>query len=178
MPRIGQIFRFIPIVSLAALVVFMAGCESLEKAKEEKNKALIRRITEFWNQGNLDIVDEIIAPNYVIYSDPHDSYELQTLNHDTYKKRALNFRNMFPDTQFTVEDIVSQGDKVWLRWTYRGTHKGEFMGIDTTGKQVTVTGMTIYHIVDGKIKGHWQNLDKLGMMQQLGVIPPMGQGEK
>jgi len=78
------------------------------------------------------------------------------------------------DRQSTVEDQIAEGDKVMTRWTYRGTHKGDLMGIAPTDKQVTVTGICIDRIVGGKIVEEWGEMDNLGMMQQLGVVPPMG----
>ena len=83
----------------------------------------------------------------------------------------------FPDHHFTVEDMIVEGNKVVTRATARGTHKGDFMGIAPTGKQFTMMGIWIYYIADGKIIEDWEVLDQLGMMQQLGAIPPMGQWE-
>jgi len=76
----------------------------------------------------------------------------------------------FPDQRFTVEDLVAEGDKVVVRWTVRGTHQGELMGIAPTGKQVTVTGITIYQLTDGKIAEEIANWDAFGLMQHLGAI--------
>ena len=72
--------------------------------------------------------------------------------------------------------MVAEGDKVACRFTWRGTHKGEFMGIAPTGKQVTAAGIVISHIIGSKEVELWESIDQLGMMQQMGVIPPMGQG--
>jgi len=83
-----------------------------------------------------------------------------------------------PDVHFTVDDIIAEGDKVAARWTSTGTHKGELMGIPSTGKKVMVTGIVINHFADGKIVDDWESYDILGMMQQLGVIPSPGQGEE
>ena len=117
----------------------------------------------------MDLVDEIIAPEYVIYSDPHDPYENQTLDHDTYKKRVLQSRTLSSDLQFTSEDGFFKGDKAVTWGSVSGT-------ITITGKPYKATIKTIYHIVDGKLKGHWQNIDRLGIMQQLGfTITPKPQ---
>jgi predicted ester cyclase len=80
----------------------------------------------------------------------------------------------FPDLQTTVEDLVAEGEKVVGRWAGRATHSGPFMNIPPTGKQVTVAGIAIVRLEGGKIVEEWVNFDALGMMQQLGVIPPMG----
>ena len=87
-------------------------------------------------------------------------------------------RTVFPDLRITVEDIVAEGDKVVSRGTFSGTHKGEFMGIAPTGKQITVGLIEIVRIVAGKMVEHWNVVDNLGMMRQLGVVPTPGQGGK
>jgi steroid delta-isomerase-like uncharacterized protein len=80
----------------------------------------------------------------------------------------------FPDARVTIEEMVGEGDLVAKRWTYRGTHTGEFMGIPATGKEIAMTAITIYRISGGKVAECWWNYDSLGVMQQLGVIPPLG----
>ena len=76
----------------------------------------------------------------------------------------------------TVDDLVAEGDKVVVRWTFRGTHPGEFQGVPPTGKQVTIIGISIFRIVGNKVVEDWTIIDLLGLLQQLGVIPPPGQG--
>lgn len=81
----------------------------------------------------------------------------------------------FPDARFTVEDLIAERDRVASRYTFRGTHQGDLMGIPPTGKQVTVTGIIVNRIVNGKSEEGWLNFDALGMLQQLGVAPASGQ---
>jgi predicted ester cyclase len=80
----------------------------------------------------------------------------------------------FPDGQYSMDDLIAEGDKVVLRWTFRGTHKGELMGIPATGEQVTMAGISIYHFANGMLAEIWENYDKFGLLQQLGVIPVSG----
>jgi predicted ester cyclase len=80
----------------------------------------------------------------------------------------------FPDLQLSTEEIVAEGDKVAIRNTWRGTHQGVFQGVPPTGRHVAFTGTDIFRFVDGKIAEQWADLDALGLMQQLGVIPAMG----
>jgi steroid delta-isomerase-like uncharacterized protein len=87
------------------------------------------------------------------------------------KQVIAAYRAAFPDVHITIEDLVSEGDKVAERWTMRGTHKGEFAGIPATGKQVTSTGLVIVRIADGKVAEIWGASDQLGLMRQLGAIP-------
>jgi steroid delta-isomerase-like uncharacterized protein len=135
----------------------------------EENKAIFRRIVEEgFNKGNLAIVDELVATNHVNHTDNVHGPE-------EYKQFITMYRTAFPDLHMTIEDQIAEGNKVVNRWTSRGTHKGDLMGIPPTGKQTTVTGMYVARIIGGKIVEEWGNLDALGMMQQIGVVPPPGQ---
>jgi steroid delta-isomerase-like uncharacterized protein len=135
----------------------------------EENKAIFRRIVEEgFNKGNLAIVDELVATDHLNHSDNVHGPE-------EYKQFITVYRTAFPDLQMTVEDQIAEGDKVVNRWTARGTHKGELMGIPPTGKQMTVMGIYVARIIGGTIMEEWGNFDALGMMQQLGVVPPAGQ---
>lgn len=109
----------------------------------EANKALVQRyVEEPWNKGNVDVLDEMCAPNF----------HLEGLGGvEAFKKVISDFRTSFPDLHFTVEEIIAEGDKVAYRWTARGTHQGEYEGIAPTGKIITETGITIIRIVDGKV---------------------------
>ena len=134
------------------------------------NKAIIRRyMEELWNQGNLAVLDEIFATHFV---DHIPAFLDSQSDFEETKQFVTGFRAAFPDVHITVEDIIAEGDKIVCRWTTRGTHKGDLMGIPPTGKQLTFTGMTILRIESGKIVERWVNWDALGVMQQLGVIPP------
>lgn len=134
----------------------------------EKNKAVVHRWTDEMNRGNLAAIDKFYSPDLVDHSAPPGLPPGIEGG-----KQILNmFFAAFPDIHLTVEDLVAEGDKVAQRWTVRGTHKGDFMGIAPTGKQITLSAMTIERFVGGKIVERWEVFDQLGMMQQLGVIPP------
>jgi predicted ester cyclase len=81
----------------------------------------------------------------------------------------------FPDGHAALEDLIAEGDKVVWRYTFRGTHQGEFMGVPATGKVVTYTGIIISRIAGGKFVEDWESFDALGLMQQLGAIPQIAQ---
>ncbi|HZG63210.1 MAG TPA: ester cyclase [Rubrobacteraceae bacterium] len=136
----------------------------------EENKAIARRALEevFSGQGNLDVADELFAPNYVGH-DPASPGDIR--GPEGAKEFAGMYRSAFPDVQMSVEDQVAEGEKVVTRWIASGTHLGEIMGIAPSGNRVTVTGTSIERIVDGKIVETWDNYDALGMMQQIGAIP-------
>jgi steroid delta-isomerase-like uncharacterized protein len=136
----------------------------------EENKAVVRReMAELFNHtGNLDLVEEIIAPEYVSY-EPTSG---ETRGIEGARQFAATFRQAFPDLQNTIEDMVAEGDKVVVRFKARGTHDGETEAFGlATGKQMEITGITIKRVSDGKIAEAWTNFDALGMMQQLGMIP-------
>jgi len=134
---------------------------------EEGNKTLVRRFyEECFNQRNLALVDELCSTTHVFHNPP------TTLRgRDEFKQLLSLYITAFPDARFTVEDQIAEGDRVASRYTFRGTHQGELMGIAPTGKQVTVTGMIINRIVNGKSEEGWLNFDALGMLQQLGAVP-------
>ena len=138
----------------------------------EENKAVLRRnCEEAFNKGDLAVADENIAPNYVY----HGSGGQEFKGPEGFKQFITMLRTAFPDLHLTVEDMVAEGDKVAHRLTIRGTHKGEFMGIAATGKQATTTAITISRFAGGKEVEAWSSLDLLGIMQQLGAAPTIGQ---
>ena len=136
----------------------------------EDNKAIIRSFyEEVFNQRNLALVDELCTTDHVFHNPP------TTLQgREAFKQLLSVYLTAFPDASFTVEDEIAEEDRVASRYTFRGTHQGELMGIPPTGKQVTVTGIIINRMVGGKSAEGWLNFDALGMLQQLGVIPTMG----
>jgi steroid delta-isomerase-like uncharacterized protein len=133
----------------------------------EQNKALERRLIEnVWNKGNLSVVDDVVASDYVGHQARSD-----TRGPDGFKQYFAMLRGAFPDIHFTIEDQIAEGDRVTTRWTARATHQGTFQGIPPTGNSGVVTGITINRFSNGKAVEGWTNLDELGLLQQLGVIP-------
>jgi predicted ester cyclase len=142
----------------------------------EENKAIVRRIPEeLYNEGRLAVADEVIAPDYV----EHFPLPLGWPSGlDGLRQFVTVLRAAFPDFRYTIEDEIAEGDMVVIRLTASGTHRGEFMGIPPTGNRATWTEIHVCRIADGKLVEHWANLDQLGMMQQLGVVPPPEQSEE
>ncbi len=137
----------------------------------EGNKFVIRRsFEELWNKGNLSLVDELFTPNYEHHDPSTPDFGRGP---ESEKKRATLYRTAFPDLQLTIEDIIAEGQTVMARWSCRGTHKGDLSGIAPTGKQVTISGVTIARFTNGKMVEGWVNWDALGLMQQLGVVPEL-----
>src|SRR5829696_9138759 len=113
---------------------------------EESNKAIMRRFWDVWEQGNIDLLDELLAPDYV-------NHTLAT-----------------PDLPPGPE-----GDKVATRYALEGTHRGELFGIPPTGQRLSIKSITVERVSEGKIVEHWRNTDELGMMRQLGVFGAQGE---
>ena len=141
----------------------------------EENKAVVRRLLDVWEQGNIDLIDELLAPDYVNHSPATPE---QPTGPEGLKGVVSIFRSAIPDLKMVVEDMIAEGDKVVLRYTLEGTHEGELFGIPPTGKQLSVKGIAVERVSDGKIREHWRVTDELGMMQQLGVIPEPGHQEE
>jgi steroid delta-isomerase-like uncharacterized protein len=138
----------------------------------DQNKALARRaIEEVFNQGKLNVIDELVASNATF----HDANVPggKFTGPEGMKQFVQIYRTAFPDIHITIEDQVAEGDKVVTRWTGRGTHKGDLMGIKPTNKQATVTGTDVERYQNGKVVESWASYDMLGMLQQLGVVPAM-----
>ena len=133
----------------------------------DENKAVVRRFYETFEKWDLSILDEVLASNFV----EHNPFPEQPTGPEGMKQVLGMMRAAFPDSEMSVEDLIAEGDKVAVRAEMTGTHRGEFMGLPATGNKVTVTGISIYSVVDGKIAEHWEQFDAMGMMQQLGAIP-------
>jgi len=138
----------------------------------EANKtSALRFYDEVFNKKNRAAIDEFIDPNQVDHAAPPG-----TPGGLAGAKQTISmYLTAFPDLHFTVEDMIVEGDKIVARLTVRGTQQGAFMGIPPTGKHVTVTAIDISRMAGGKSVEHWIEMDTLGMMQQLGVIPAPGQ---
>jgi steroid delta-isomerase-like uncharacterized protein len=134
---------------------------------EESNKALFRRyFDEGTNRGNLDVVEELFAPDYK-HHDPANPDVI--VGNEGVRRHIQTLRGAFPDITFQIEDMVAQGDKVVIRWTANVTHTGDYFGIPPTGKSATITGMNTWQVQDGKAVEGWVNRDDVGLMQQLGL---------
>jgi predicted ester cyclase len=138
------------------------------------NKEIVRRLAEEPWSGKLDVIDELASQNYVGY-DP--AQPEPTRGPAGLKEFVQGYLAGYPDGRITIEHQIAEGDYVASRWTGRGTHDGELMGIAPTGRQVTVTGITISRLEGGQVVEEWTNWDTFGMLQQLGAIPA-GEGAK
>ena len=142
-------------------------------SEEVRNKALMRRFyEELWSRGNLEIIPELVAEDFVDHQAPVG----QTFGREELAGLVLMWRTGFPDMRETVEDLISEGDKVVGRFLMRGTHRGEFMGVAPTGLSVTMSGIDMVRVADGKISEFWYAEQTLELMQQLGGAPAFTAG--
>jgi steroid delta-isomerase-like uncharacterized protein len=142
----------------------------------DENKAVVQRILkEFWRDGNVGVLDELLAPDCV----NHEQSNPELRGKEACKQWAndvrLANRQGFPDFDVIVEDLVAEDDKVVKRWVFQGTHSGEYVGIPPTGKRVTMRGITLYRVERGKVSEMYWNYDVFGLLVQLGAIPAPGQ---
>jgi C-1 hydroxylase len=128
-----------------------------------ENRAIVRRFIEAYNERSLDLLDDLVAADYV-----DQVWHLEGLE-SLKQGLELGFQG-FPDWHEDIEDVIAEGDKVWVRLTYTGTHSGVFRGVAPTGKQISITGLMIYRIVDGKLVEGWDLSDYLALLMQIGAI--------
>lgn len=141
-----------------------------------ENKNIVRRLyDEVWNKRKLDVVAEIISPSHALL-DPFVSGS--QVGPDLYRRRVLELTASFPDLRFTLDDMIAEKDKVVASWVISATHKGDFMNIPATGKRVSVEGITIHYVRNGKILDSNARWDAVGLLRQLGAFPPLGRGKE
>lgn len=134
----------------------------------EKMKSFVARIpNEALNGRRLEVIDEVFAPNFVNHVDP----QRFGANLEGFKQSLKGLLNAFPDLKYTIEKSICEGDTIVHYVSARGTQKGEFMGISATGKQASWEEIHIARFENDKIVEHWGVLDRLTLLQQIGVIP-------
>ncbi len=139
----------------------------------DANKGVVYRFyNEVLNGGNLGVLDELALPDY----DEHSPFPGQPNGIEGLKARVGGILAAFRPI-FTLHEVMGEGDTVVAYWTNTGTHQGEFMGIPPTGRTVTISGVDVHRLRDGRMAEHWHVVEELQMLQQLGVIPqPQGAG--
>lgn len=139
----------------------------------EQNKAILaRHFNEVLNQGQLHVIDEIYSNDYAldapVRSDGTSQDRDVTRGTEQLKQRVTLFRTAFPDIHFSMDDVVGEENKVVVRYTYRGTHQGAFAGVSPSGRSISIMGILIAHLDNGKIKQAWSAFDSAELMKQLG----------
>lgn len=145
----------------------MLNSQLINIAYNERTKSVISRIwDEIWNEGKLDACAEVFHADYVGH------LPLMTVHGpEEFANLVRMYRQGFPDVHLTVEDYISSGDRVVVRWISRGTHQHELMGVPPSFKPMEVMGISIFRMQDCQVVEEWEGFDTLGMMRQLGAIP-------
>lgn len=138
----------------------------MESTREMRNVALVKRLwSEGWNGGDVRVVDEVVAEDAVAHG---------KVGRQAWKDAILFFRGAFPDLHYEMDEVFPVGsDRVLVRWTATGTDTVGLMGMPPTNKRASVTGMNLYQVKDDKLAAHWDEWDFAGLLQQLGILPPM-----
>jgi steroid delta-isomerase-like uncharacterized protein len=152
--------------ALEQMALLRAGDES--GAARSPNEALVRELYDaVWSRGDLDAIPRLVAPQYVVHSDLGDAWDGKTLDQGAYRERVEYSRRAFPDLAFTVSDVVAAAERVAVRWSATGTHRGDLRGFPRTGRRLAFAGQTFYEVQDGRVRGHWQVVDRLAFAEQL-----------
>lgn len=136
----------------------------------EKNKTIVRGFIEAYNERKLDLIDDFVSPDYIDHGN--------NVGREGLKQLIAMGLTSFPDWHETIEDIIAEGDKVWVRLSYTGSHKGDFMGLTPTGKKITSKAVDIYRIVDGKLAEYWNVTDNVNIFKQVGAIEVTEKGKQ
>lgn len=141
------------------------------------NKSLVRRLyEEVWNMRRLELIGELISPSHAVQMG--GGFVDSGIGPEAYLRNLICYVTAFPDLKFTLLDLIAENDKVVVCWNISGTHQGELRGIAPTGKKISVDGITINQLANGKIMDSYVSWDLWGLMEQLGAIPALGQPQK
>jgi C-1 hydroxylase len=136
----------------------------------DKNKAIVCKFIKSYNERKLHLIDDFVSPDYIDHE--------KNIGREGLKQLIAMGINAFPDWYETVEDIIAEGDKVWVLLSYTGTHRGEFMGLAPTDKKISAKAVDIYRIVDGKLAEYWNVTDNLNIFKQVGAVEITEKGKQ
>jgi steroid delta-isomerase-like uncharacterized protein len=139
----------------------------MSREEEQRNKEIVTRFVDATNKGTFDVLDELVVEDYK----ENEPIPGQGPGREELKKAYKTFNTPFPDLEFIFADVIAEDDLVVGRGIISGTHKAEFFGVPPSGKKVHWTGTRLFRLKDGRITEGWVNLDMLGLMQQMGVVP-------
>ena len=137
--------------------------------KQQQTDLIHRYFDEVWNRGRVEVLDDILTSDYINHSPSVPNPEPGPLG---LAPIVEAMRRAFPDLRYDIEDIVHGEDSLAVRLTVSGTHRGDFFGIPPTGRAFCVTQINIERLREGRIAEHWRTMDELGLLRQLGVLPP------
>jgi len=122
---------------------------------------------ELWDNWNTAVADDLLTDDYRL----HAPGVPVALDGETTKQVVRMYGNSFPDLKHTVDEVIADGDNVAVRWTVRGTHRSEFQGIAATGNSITLSGLTVHHVTDRRLRETWLVYDNMELLQQIGAVP-------
>jgi predicted ester cyclase len=134
-------------------------------ASQSPKAVALALFNEFLNEGKAEVVDRLVSPDYTGPAG-HGS--------EGFKALTAQLRQGFPDLDFKILDVIEEGSQAVVRWTSMGTHNGFFAGVAATGRQVYNEGIAIYRVEDGRVVEAWSQVDRLGVLQQIGALPSRG----
>jgi steroid delta-isomerase-like uncharacterized protein len=132
-----------------------------------KKKIVQEFIRKVWDEGDIEAISDFIGKKYTIHHDPGDPWEGMSLDKQAFKDRVSKSRAPFPDQHFDLQEIFENEFRVAIIWRWSGTHLGDFAGFPASGKQIKMSGATVYYFKGDRITGHWQITDRLGVFRQL-----------
>ncbi|MBU0686520.1 MAG: ester cyclase [Candidatus Margulisbacteria bacterium] len=151
-------------IIVAAIILVIAINSVRQGMVINRNRALVNRfVHEFWNKGKAKVADELISADFI----DHSRLEKGGSDRDALKKGMLNLREAFANFKLTIDEIVFTEDKIAVRMTASGIHRGKYMGIAPTGKKVKFNNIAIMRIAGGQFVEHWASVDRLGLLEQL-----------
>ncbi len=159
----------------AMLCILLIGCQNKQSAAgdsaEQAAKQVLYRYLEIFNDGNMDLVESTIDTAYVCH---HPSYPDNIVGQDAFREWVAMNRTAFSDFRLALEDILARGNDVYCRWTMTGTHDGPLRDLPPTGKEVSIVGLALTRMADGKVIEEWVMFDIAGLYRQLGYtfVPP------
>lgn len=162
--------RHAPAIIASLLLMSATPLPAADRAAQiAQNEQLARRyFEEAWNRGDLAVLDQLLAPNYVNHT---PSTPNPPPGPDGLKPIVLAMRRAFPDLHYEIQDVIATEDSVVVRVVMTGTHRGDLFGLPPTGRRVRVDQINIEHIRNGRIVEHWRVTDELKLMCQLGSAP-------
>jgi steroid delta-isomerase-like uncharacterized protein len=169
---VSKSFLILFLAAGTTLGLLLAGCATPTspaggEADAAGNNKIIQRYFNDWaNHGDARVADQLIATNVVVHHPQASATGL-----DVYKQSMAMFHGAFPDLHFAIEDQVAAGDRVVVRWTMTGTQRGAYQGQAPSGRKVAVVGVSLFRLAAGRVQEIWVSMDRLGFMQQLGMLP-------
>lgn len=171
-----RLYSILIVLAMLIAIVAVSGCQAQKDASKTLGP-IVQSYADVWNSGDMQKLDAVADTNFVRHASP--TSQAGAANLDSLKKVIANFRKMYPDAKVTVDEGVYAGNACAVRWTFTGTNSG---AADSTlaGKKVTVSGISFFHVANGKLTEEWVSADNLGTMMQLGykLVPPAAAGVK